>query len=73
MWADLVELALVQEDLDDEDEAAHGRQPLHQLAHVLGRLWPVGRVETDVKVEATGRLLELDDGHLGLSYDLHTM
>ena len=67
----LIELALVQEHLEDQDEAPHGRQLLHEVPHILGRLGAVGCVEADVKVEAADNLLELDDGHLCLANDLH--
>ena len=72
VWARLIELALVQEQLEQHGESAHGRQLLHQAAHVVGCLRPVGGVEADVKVEAMLRVLKLDDGHLRLADDLQS-
>jgi len=66
----LVHLALLQEDLEDEQQRAHGRQLGHELAHVRRRHRAVGDVKGDVEVEARGRLLELDDRHLGLGHHL---
>jgi len=69
----LIEFALVQEDLQHQYQATHGRQALHEVPHIFRSLWSIGCVEADVKVQAADCLFELDNGHLGLGYNLHVM
>jgi len=71
--ANLIELALVQEDLQHQYQATHGRQALHEVPHIFRSLWSIGCIEADVKIQAADCLFEFDDGHLGLGYDLHAM
>ena len=73
LGANLVELTLMQEDLQHQYQATHGRQALHEVPHIFRSLWSIGRIEADVKVQSADCLFELDDGHLGLGYNLHAM
>ena len=66
----LIEAALQQEYLEDEQQRFHGRQLLHQRLHHLHCLGAVIHANADVKLQSRFAVFVLQDGHLGLPYQL---
>jgi len=70
-WPHLVHLSLLQEELEHNDQVAHGGQGAHQLSHQLGSLGTIRHVEADVKGQTRLHVVKLDDRNLGSGDDLH--
>lgn len=68
--ADLIELPLLKEDLEDKHKGFHGRQRVHQIPYKTGSNRPVGHIKADIEVDVALDLNELDDGHLCFGYYL---
>jgi len=60
----LVQLALAEHELEDEDDIAHLGVEAEAFADLLQLVQPIELVDRDVEVDARGALHELDERHL---------